>query len=105
MTHQHKRHLWTQRLQRYRLSGQTVVEFCRDEEVSQAAFYYWKKRLRDLESSSSEELSASANPTLRSNANPQFAKVALPPVVVNANSGTADPSSAFLSIARLTNGI
>ncbi len=87
MTRQHNRHLWTQRLQRYRLSGQTIVEFCSNEEVSQATFYYWKKRLGDLESSSSEELSTSAAPTLRSNANPQFAQVALP------------------CIARLTNGI
>ena len=36
---------WTQRLERFALSGQTVVQFCQDERVSQPSFYQWKKKL------------------------------------------------------------
>ena len=37
---------WRQRLDRFDSSGTTVVEFCRSEKVSQAAFYVWRKKLR-----------------------------------------------------------
>ena len=36
---------WRRRLQRFEKSDLTVGEFCLDEKVSAAAFYYWKKRL------------------------------------------------------------
>ena len=36
---------WRQRLERFAQSGQTVVQFCRDEQVSQPSFYQWKKKL------------------------------------------------------------
>jgi transposase-like protein len=36
---------WRERLQRYRESGLTVVEFCRREGVSAPSFYQWRKRL------------------------------------------------------------
>lgn len=36
---------WTERLERFAQSGQTVVQFCRDERVSQPSFYQWKKKL------------------------------------------------------------
>ena len=38
---------WTERLERFAQSGQTVVQFCQDERVSQPSFYQWKKRLAD----------------------------------------------------------
>ena len=36
---------WTERLERFAQSGQTVVQFCQDERVSQPSFYQWKKKL------------------------------------------------------------
>jgi len=38
---------WAERLERFAQSGQTVVQFCQDERVSQPSFYQWKKRLAD----------------------------------------------------------
>ena len=37
---------WRERLGRCDSCGLTVVEFCRSEKVSQAAFYVWRKKLR-----------------------------------------------------------
>ena len=37
--------LWKQRLARFQASHQTVVEFCRQEGISQPSFYLWRKRL------------------------------------------------------------
>ena len=42
-----KRDDWRRRLAKFDSSGLTVVEFCRREQVSQASFYYWSKRIRD----------------------------------------------------------
>lgn len=36
---------WEERFRRFEKSSQTVADFCRAEEVSQASFYYWKKKL------------------------------------------------------------
>ena len=36
---------WTERLNRFEESQQTVAEFCRTEGVSEPAFYEWKRRL------------------------------------------------------------
>ena len=36
---------WTDRLKRYRKSGQTAADFCRKEGVSAPSFYQWKKKL------------------------------------------------------------
>ena len=48
---------WTERLLRFAQSGQTVVQFCRSEGVSQPSFYQWKKKL-SAEKLSAEKLSA-----------------------------------------------
>jgi hypothetical protein len=37
--------VWRQRLARFQASRQTVVDFCRQEGVSQPSFYLWRKRL------------------------------------------------------------
>jgi len=39
--------LWGVRVRRFDDSGQTVAEFCQWEGVSIAAFYVWRKKLRD----------------------------------------------------------
>lgn len=36
---------WRERLNRWRDSGLSIVEFCRREEISQASFFAWRKRL------------------------------------------------------------
>ena len=36
---------WRERLERFESSGQSGAAFCRDEGVSQASFYKWRKRL------------------------------------------------------------
>jgi hypothetical protein len=53
---------WTERLERFAQSGQTVAQFCQDETVSVPSFYQWKKKLADQPSqpSSHAKLSASA---------------------------------------------
>jgi transposase-like protein len=38
---------WTDRLERYRRSGQSVAEFCLKEGVSAPSFYQWKKKLAE----------------------------------------------------------
>ena len=37
---------WKSRLERFAASKQTVAEFCRQEGVSDASLYLWKKKLR-----------------------------------------------------------
>ncbi len=104
MTRQRNRQLWTLRLKRYRLFGQTIVDLCRTEEVSQADFYYWKKRLGDQAMARSEDSPADADPIPPANAQPQFAEVALQKKT-NADFDVHNASPPFLSTARLTNGI
>ncbi len=40
------RKLWRNRIERQRKSGLTVAAFCRQEGVSSATFYGWKRKLR-----------------------------------------------------------
>ena len=42
-----KREAWRRRLEKFDASGMTVVDFCRREQVSQAGFYYWSKRIQE----------------------------------------------------------
>jgi hypothetical protein len=39
---------WSTRLDRYRRSGVTLAQFCRDEQVSVPSFYYWRDRLASM---------------------------------------------------------
>jgi hypothetical protein len=36
---------WTECLERYHKSGQTVARFCQNEGIAEASFYQWKKKL------------------------------------------------------------
>ncbi len=93
MTRQRNRQLWAQRLQRYQLANQTIVNFCRSENISPAAFYYWRKRLGD------QDLEAITNATK------QFAEVTLQSDSLIDRSEIGNPPPAPVSTARLTNGI
>jgi hypothetical protein len=42
------------RLDRYRRSGSTLAQFCRDEQVSVPSFYYWRNRLTSMHLESDE---------------------------------------------------
>ena len=53
-----KRDDWRRRLAKFDSSGLTVVEFCRCEQVSQASFYYWSKRIRDRDDAKNRELNS-----------------------------------------------
>ena len=37
--------VWTDRLNRFELSGQTIAEFCKQESISTASFYQWRRKL------------------------------------------------------------
>ena len=39
------REVWRERFARQAASGASVAEFCREEEVSEASYYGWRKRL------------------------------------------------------------
>jgi hypothetical protein len=38
---------WSKRLGRFQISGLTLSQFCKHENVSPHSFYYWKKQLAD----------------------------------------------------------
>ena len=40
-----RRQLWQERMDRFALSGLTVIQFCQQEGVSAPSFYQWKKKL------------------------------------------------------------
>lgn len=46
---------WRERLARWRRFGGSVGEFCRREQVSQASFFQWRKRLAGEVASSRDE--------------------------------------------------
>ena len=39
---------WTRRLKRFKTSKQTAAAFCRDEGISVASLYQWRRRLREI---------------------------------------------------------
>jgi hypothetical protein len=51
-----RRDAWRRRLAKFDSSGLTVVDFCRREQVSQASFYYWSKRIRGCGRSTTDRL-------------------------------------------------
>lgn len=52
-----KRDAWRRRLAKFDASALTVVDFCRREQVSQASFYYWSKRIPERDRSTTGGLS------------------------------------------------
>jgi hypothetical protein len=40
------RSVWSERLRRWKSSGLSIVEFCRQERISQPSFFHWRKRLK-----------------------------------------------------------
>src|SRR5690554_1267501 len=51
---------WADRLDRFEHAGTTVANFCLAEGVSQASYYYWRRKIRDAQAAA---LAKPANPT------------------------------------------
>ena len=47
-----KRSQWADRLRKQVTSGLSIAAFCRKHSISEARFYYWKRRLKNPEPSS-----------------------------------------------------
>ena len=59
-----RRQLWVVRMQRFAGSGQTVVEFCKAENVSVPTYYYWKQKLSSAATEKpSNSISSKRKPT------------------------------------------
>jgi hypothetical protein len=41
--------LWEERFENQVASGKTVIDWCRETGVTKCSYYYWKKRLREIE--------------------------------------------------------
>ena len=54
---------WSKRLERFRQSGVSLSQFCKDEKVGVHSFYYWKKRLLAEVSDRSIALASVAKPS------------------------------------------
>jgi hypothetical protein len=62
---------WSTRLDRYRRSGFTLAQFCRDEQVSVPSFYYWRDRLASMH----VESDTAATPAATSDSTPGSSNV------------------------------
>lgn len=62
-TSSEKLKLWSDRLSRFHVSGQTVAAFCRSEGFSQPSFYQWKKKLAAPRNNNSAETLSSSMPS------------------------------------------
>ena len=58
-----RRSQWEQRVERFTRSQMTVSEFCRREEVSEASFYQWRRRLAETATAKEAAVSQSVQPT------------------------------------------
>lgn len=43
---------WADRLDRFEHAGTNVASFCQAEGVSQASYYYWRRKIRDAQAAS-----------------------------------------------------
>ena len=58
-----KHELWRQRLARFRRSKLSVAEFCRSEQISQASFYQWRRKIAgDMPRSNGESVKYADTP-------------------------------------------
>jgi transposase-like protein len=73
---------WRRRIERQRSSGLSIAEFCRREDVSQASFHTWKRKLRNSRSappSSQETATQQASHGRRAGASRRPAARSSPP--------------------------
>jgi transposase-like protein len=84
--------LWRARVRRFEVGGQTVAEFCQWEGVSAAAFYLWRKKLRELAPKHKTPVTTKSGDTLR---RPLF----VPVVYAAKPKSAAKPVSAIKPVA------
>ncbi len=85
---------WTERLERFSSSNQTVAKFCQSEGVSQPSFYSWKKKL---------DGAPKAQPTRRRSrtiATPAFKSVRLSPLDRNPDVTIRLPSGIAVELGK-----
>ena len=78
---------WRGVIKQQRASGLSAAEFCRRNEVSDALFYRWRRKLTELDAEEdSRRANAEPSPPGDRDARPQFVPIELPP---------PSPSAAF----------
>jgi hypothetical protein len=103
---------WRERLRRFRGSLETVVDFCRRERVSVAAFYQWRRKLSPngdqpaMSGESDHQSTTARQSSLSRRSPPQFLELVVPtrPAALAANSDGESPVSAGCVEVRLPNG-
>lgn len=45
---------WRRRMAKFQTSGATVAAFCRQQDITPAQFYYWRRQLRQVEWTATE---------------------------------------------------
>lgn len=68
---------WAQRLDRYEPLDTTIAQFCQAEGVSQAAYYYWRRKLRQTHLASTDRQRSLASDVRQTNSLAKFIPVAL----------------------------
>jgi hypothetical protein len=83
-----KRRHWRETLVRWRRSGHSVRQFCREAEISEALFYYWKRTLV------AGDRGAASRPSARRKTSPQLAALPrLVPLEILASTGASATGS------------
>lgn len=70
---------WTDRLERFERSRLTAARYCEAERVSEASFYYWKKKLRDRFSNSRDVIAESRESSSTGQGSFQAVRINSPP--------------------------
>jgi hypothetical protein len=93
---------WTDRLERYQKSGQTVAGFCQKEGISAPSFYHWNKKLAGETNASKARLVAGS---AREHAQPTQRQSESTATGSGFRSVELLPASSSLTTIRLPNGI
>jgi len=80
--------VWTERFGRFQATDMTVAQFCQSEGVSLAAYYYWRRKLRNPPKPTDQNTRAISVPERQ----PAFLPVAL---AANSDARIADPAAAM----------
>lgn len=104
--------VWGARLRRQRGSGLSIAEFCRREDVSQASFFHWRRRLGEAHGKGRRSGRSSPRPTflpveIAALPPPAQIEIELPGgAVVRLPAGAADDliASAIAAVAAATRG-
>ena len=93
--------VWRDRLARFRKSGLTVKEFCREEGVSDPSFYRWRQRLADRGRQGAKRTGRAGGRRTKTAKSPPFVPVK---VLAAGDTQSALFTSAFIEV-ELPNGV